>query len=198
MSIVAKKLPYRFYQHSTLAVAQSLLGCILRTKIDGKETSGIIVETEAYHQESDEASHSYRGLTKRTEVMFGPPGHAYVYFIYGAHFCVNVVTEAQGVGAAVLIRALEPLIGIPVMQHRRGTQELLRLTNGPGKLCQALGITKAFNGESFLSSPNVSLLQGTRFSASQIITAKRIGISKSKELPWRFYLKDNPHVSRAM
>lgn len=192
---MSEKLPDKFYQQPTLTVAQSLLGCILRTMIDGREASGLIVETEAYHQDSDEASHAFRGVTKRTEVMFGAPGHAYVYFIYGAHFCVNVVTEQSGIGAAVLIRALEPLTGVEVMQKRRGTQDPLRLTNGPGKLCQAVGITKAFNGASFLDSPNISLLHGTRVRPSRISTSKRIGISKSKELPWRFYITDSLYVS---
>lgn len=176
-------------------VAKSLLGCFLACETDGQRVVGKIVETEAYHQQ-DAASHSYRGQTPRTTVMFGPPGFAYVYFTYGMHYCVNVVTGLEGEGSAVLIRALEPVTGIDVMRARRANRPDHQLTNGPAKLCYALNINKSLNGH-YLSKPPLQLLPGEPVPAAQVVTTTRVGISEAREKPWRFYIHDNPFVSVA-
>jgi len=175
-------------------VASQLLGCFLAREIDGQSVVGRIVETEAYHQ-SDAASHSYRGRTPRTEVMFGPPGRAYVYFTYGMHYCMNVVTGPVGEGSAVLIRALEPLEGIDVMRAKRAGCRDHELTNGPAKLCYAFEINKSLNGHDLSQKP-LQLLPGKAVVQKNIVTTTRIGISESKEKPWRFYIRDNPFVSK--
>jgi DNA-3-methyladenine glycosylase len=176
------------------AVAPRLLGCRLVRQLDGKELIGKIVETEAYSQD-DVASHSYRGQTPRTKVMFGPPGFLYVYFTYGMHYCCNVVTGRPGHGSAVLIRALEPLGGQAVMsRHRRG-QQGENLTNGPAKLCQALAIQKDFNGHDLRIEP-LRLLVRPPLPQASIIQSTRIGISRGQDVPWRFYIKGNSFVSR--
>lgn len=171
--------------------AKELLGwklvrCLSNTKLTGK-----IVETEAYHQE-DAASHSYRGKTPRTEVMFGPAGHAYVYFTYGMHYCMNVVVGKDGQGAAVLIRALEPISGLELMAQHRGREPL---TNGPAKLCQALAIDRDLNGHN-LSRPPLVLAPGKEVGAHQIVATTRIGIKDNAQATLRFYIKDNPYVSQ--
>jgi DNA-3-methyladenine glycosylase len=181
-----------FYSRPATAVARDLLGKVL---IHGA-TGGIIVETEAYLGLDDAASHAYRGITKRTEVMFGPAGHAYVYFIYGMYECVNMVAEKDGVAGAVLIRALEPLLGIELMQTRRsGAKRARDLTSGPGKLTIALGITRALNGADVTKGPLVvrDRRGGEPF---EIVAGPRIGISKSADLPLRFTIRGNDFVSR--
>ncbi len=175
-------------------IAPQLLGCLLVRSIGGVQLVGRIVETEAYDQ-TDAASHSYRGRTPRTDIMFGPAGHLYVYFTYGMHYCCNIVTGPEGHGAAVLIRALEPLEGLDVMEanrHGRGGQEL---TNGPAKLCQAFGINKAWNGHN-LSEPPLQLVLQDPLPEDQIIQTTRIGITQAKDVLWRFYISGNPYVSR--
>lgn len=175
----------------SLLAARSLLGCrLVHTSSEGI-TSGYIVETEAYHA-SDEASHSFRGPTPRTAVMFGPAGYLYVYFTYGMHFCINVVTGPEGNGQAVLIRALQPLDGLELMKMRRGTDK--NLTNGPGRLAQAMGIDLSYNGENLLEQSGVWLEPG--FKPTAIMSSRRIGITKAVEKPWRFFVGDNPFVSR--
>src|SRR5689334_8216577 len=140
------KLPRSFYAQPTLQVARQLLGkYLVREHPDGK-TAGKIVETEAYAGPHDLACHAAKGRTARTEVMFGPPGHAYVYFIYGVYYCLNIVTEETGHASAVLIRAVEPVEGVELIQRRRKTSELRKLASGPGKLCLAMSIDKALNG----------------------------------------------------
>lgn len=178
----------------TARVAKELLGCYLVREIDGQELIGKIVETEAYHQ-SDAASHSYRGKTPRTEIMFGPPGFSYVYFTYGMHHCMNVVTGEEGEGSAVLIRAVEPVKGIEQMRKNRPDKSDHDLTNGPAKLCYALDINKSLN-EHDLTKPPLQLRAGEQVDAKNIVATTRIGISESKEKPWRFYIKDNPFVSK--
>jgi len=193
-------LTKNFFLKPTLQVAKNLLGMKLSTYVLGKTTSGIIVEVEAYQGDIDQASHAFRGKTKRTEIMFGEGGFCYVYFIYGMYYCVNVVTEKAGFGSAVLIRALEPLEGLETMKKRRKLKREtsgFSLTNGPGKLCQALAIDKGLNGENLLKSAKINLTPFKNFSNSKIGVSHRIGISKSKELPWRFFLKDNEYVSKA-
>jgi DNA-3-methyladenine glycosylase len=182
-----------FLNGSASEVAPRLLGCILERKIDGHIVRVRIVETEAYDQ-TDVASHSYRGKTQRTEVMFGAAGYLYVYFTYGMHYCCNVVVGEEGYGAAVLIRAVEPLEGQEVMEERRHKAGL-ELTNGPAKLCQALGIDKAMNGYN-LREGELRLIPQPPLTSTDIIQTTRIGISQAKDVKWRFYVKANPYVSR--
>jgi DNA-3-methyladenine glycosylase len=175
-------------------VAPRLLGCELVREIDGHALRGRIVEAEAYDQ-SDVASHSYRGETPRTKVMFGPPGHLYVYFTYGMHYCCNVVTGPAGHGSAVLIRALEPLSGEECMSRNRQGLTGEALTNGPAKLCQALQIDKQWNGHDLRLAP-LKLIIRDALPQAQVIQSTRIGISHAKDVPWRFYLKGNNYVSK--
>lgn len=174
-------------------VAPQLLGCILERVVDGKVLRGQIVETEAYDQ-TDAASHSYKGRTPRTDIMFGGSGHLYVYFTYGMHYCCNIVTGPEGHGSAVLIRAVEPLAGEADMARRRPGQHGIALTNGPAKVCQAFAIDKSLNGHDLHKSP-LLLIPQTVLPAQQFVQTTRIGISQSKDTPWRFYIKDNPYVS---
>lgn len=173
--------------------AKRLLGCILEREIDGQTVQIKIVETEAYDQ-TDAASHSYNGRTQRVETMFGPAGHAYVYFTYGMHYCCNIVAGDEGFGAGVLIRAVEPLANFDILEKRRGGKIGSDVTNGPAKLCQALQIDLNMNGHD-LSKPPLRLIVRPQLPDSDIVTTTRIGISKAKEVLWRFYIKDNPYVS---
>lgn len=183
-----------FLSAAASEVAPGLLGWILVREINGKRLSGKIVETEAY-DETDAASHSYRGKTPRTDVMFGPPGRAYVYFTYGMHYCFNVVTGESGVGSAVLIRALEPLEGHEQMKKLRDIDDPTQLTNGPAKLCQALGIDVTLNGHDLSQSP-LRLEKKEDVNPDQIVATTRIGITRDTHRPWRFYVKANPWVSK--
>ena len=176
-----------------MAAAQRLLGCILVRELDGQRLEARIVETEAYHQ-SDAASHSYKGRTPRTDIMFGPAGFVYVYFTYGMHYCMNVVTGPEGEGSAVLIRALQPLTGQAVMEKRRRMGGVTA-TNGPAKLCQALGIDRSMNGHDLRKPPFMLRVQPP-VPAADIVQTTRIGISRAKDQPWRFYIAGNPYVSR--
>lgn len=188
-------LPGEFYENDTLILTRLLLGKILVHHSGEGLTSGIIVETEAYLQD-DPACHASRGMTKGNAMMFSPAGYAYVYFIYGNHFCFNVVGGKKGVGEAVLIRALEPLEGIELMAKRREkARKLTELTNGPGKLCAAMAIGREHNGV-FLTETPLFIAEGVEVDDSAIASAPRIGISKAKEKEWRFYLRDNAFVSR--
>jgi DNA-3-methyladenine glycosylase len=182
-----------FLQKPAFEVAPLLLGCILEREIDGKMIRVRIVETEAY-DESDAASHSYKGRTPRTDIMFGEPGHLYVYFTYGMHYCCNVVTGKEGEGAAVLIRAVEPVDGEQYMQELRPFSGV-QLSNGPAKLCKALDIDKQLNGHDLSQSPLKLILH--KPADSQLITqTKRVGISQAKDVLWRFYLSNNTYVSK--
>ncbi len=176
---------------SAVDAASRLLGCILEREIDGQTVRVMIVETEAY-DETDAASHSFNGRTVRTDVMFGPAGRLYVYFTYGMHYCCNIVTGGDGEGSAVLIRAVEPLIGEEILARRRGKTGV-EVTNGPAKLCQALGIAKDMNGHDLRESPLKLLLQPPI--KHTITQTTRVGISKAKDKPWRFYISDNQYVS---
>jgi DNA-3-methyladenine glycosylase len=177
----------KFLNGHAADVAQQLLGCMLERELDGQILRGRIIEVEAYDQ-LDAASHSYRGETERTAVMFGPAGHLYVYFTYGMHYCCNVVVGEQGYGAAVLIRAVEPLSGQDIMLQRRKGRGGRELANGPAKLCQAFGIDKQLNGHDLRNAP-LRLTPGKPISPDQIITTPRIGISQAKDVPWRFVVK---------
>jgi DNA-3-methyladenine glycosylase len=174
-------LPAAFYARPVVEVARALVGCVVRH--DG--CAGAIVETEAYH-ESEPACHAFVGLTARTEVLFGPPGRAYVYRSYGIHALLNAVCEDEGVGAAVLIRALEPLEGLDRMRERRGLERREDLCSGPGKLTQALGIELGLNGSDLVRGPIAIELPPVGWPPIELIEGARIGITKAAELPWRF------------
>ena len=155
-----------------------------------------IVETEAYHQD-DPASHSFRSKTARTAPMFEASGRLYVYFTYGMYHCLNIVVGAKGVGEAVLLRAAEPLEGIEIMQKNRGLRDIYNLANGPGKLTQALGINDTLLSGKLLNKSSIYLEPSTEpVKAKDIIASPRIGIREAADMPWRFYLKDNPFVTR--
>jgi DNA-3-methyladenine glycosylase len=206
-----KKLPRSFYTRPTLRVAQDLLGKILVRKSGKHILSGRIFEVEAYLGAKDPASHTYRGKTKRNEVMYRQGGHLYVYFTYGMHFCANVVTGKEGVGEAVLIRAVEPLEGIETMKKNRGLTadkgderekrektnkgDERELTNGPAKLCQAFGIGREQNGTDLLGD-EIYLIKGKPIPKSDIVTSTRIGITSGKEKKWRFFFKGNEWTSK--
>ena len=162
---------------------------------EGTLLTARIVEAEAY-QEDDPASHSYRGRTSRTEVMFGPAGHVYVYFTYGMHHCMNVVTGSTGEGSAVLLRAAEPLEGLEEMARRRGTNDPRMLCSGPGRLCQALGIDRAENGLDLVRGRQLGLLEGAPVPPSMISVGSRVGITSGTERPWRFSVRGDRFVSR--
>ncbi|MBK5187409.1 MAG: DNA-3-methyladenine glycosylase [Gemmatimonadaceae bacterium] len=188
-------LPAKFYDRDTEQVARDLLGAVLRCTTASGAASGRIVETEAYLGEHDLACHAAAGRTARTRWLYGAPGTAYVYFIYGVHWCFNAVTRAVGAPSAVLIRAIEPLEGVELMRERRGAVRERDLTNGPGKLCAALGITGALNGLP-LDGSAVEILRGERVPDSRVQVTPRIGITKSAEWPLRWLVADNPYVSK--
>ena len=190
-----KALPPEFYDRPVVEVARDLIGCT----VEHAGAAGVIVETEAYH-ECEPACHAFAGLTPRTRTLFGPPGRAYVYRSYGIHALLNAVCESEDIGAAVLVRALEPLEGIEEMRARRGQLAGRRdedLCSGPGKLTQALGIELAENGGDLYNGPirirpRVPIW---RAGGHQIVVGTRIGITKAVELRWRFCVADNRHVS---
>ncbi len=189
-------LPESFYLRPTLTVARELLGKFFVHRLGPAVVAGRIVETEAYHQDGDRSSHSFRGRTDRNEVMFRKGGVLYVYFTYGMHFCMNVVTEEEGVGAAALIRAIEPLDGLDIIRARRGKDKrLFDLTNGPAKCTQAFGINRRQNGAS-LRGPEVYILDAPQVVDADVCRSSRIGITSSKELEWRFCVMGAPFVSR--
>jgi DNA-3-methyladenine glycosylase len=185
------RLERDFYARSVHDVARDLIGCVVRHD----EAAGRIVETESYHME-EPACHAHAGVTARTHTLFGEPGRAYVYFSYGVHSLLNAVAEAEGVGAAVLIRALEPVAGIDLMRARRGLERREDLCSGPGKLTQALGVGLELNGTSLVDGPIELLAREPGARAPRIVMGERIGITKAADLPWRFCDADSPHVSR--
>lgn len=197
----SKKLQRKFYTRDVTVVASQLLGKILIKVERNKILAGKIVEVEAYDGDVDEASHSFKGKTRRNEVMFREGGHFYVYFTYGVHYCCNVVTGKEGHGAAVLIRAIEPLTGIETMAYRRfgkrkiDQEQLRNLTNGPGKICQAFAFDRTHSGLD-LTGDKVYIIDAPLIKKSEIGISKRIGISKSTELPWRFFIKESKFLSR--
>ncbi len=198
-------LPYSFYARPVNEVAQELIGCV----VSHAGSAGVIVETEAYH-DSEPASHAFVGVTKRTSTLFGPPGKAYVYLSYGIHELLNAVCEEPGIGAAVLIRALEPLDGIAQMAARRGigkrsggdgglsTSQLRNLCSGPGKLTQALGITLADNGSDLISGPVTIRPRPQAWANPDVAAGIRIGITKAVELPWRYGVAGSRYLSRPL
>jgi DNA-3-methyladenine glycosylase len=182
-----------FYARPVLEVARDLVGCV----VAHAGCAGVIVETEAYH-ESEPACHAYVGVTRRTSTLFGPAGVAYVYRSYGIHAMLNAVCEPEGVGAAVLIRALQPVAGVPLMRARRGIESERRLCSGPGKLTQALAIELEHNQTDLLAGPIVISDRQPAWRQVPVAVDKRIGITKAAELPWRFSAAGSRYVSRAV
>ncbi len=193
-----KRLPRSFYERPTITVARDLLGKVLVRRRGKLFLTGRIVEVEAYLGERDPASHAFRGRTARNEVMFRTGGHLYVYFTYGMHFCANVVTEGEGRGRAVLLRALEPLGGISAMARYRGIApgDVRNLCSGPAKLCQAFGIGRSDNGTD-LTGPEIWIAEDAdSVSPGRIRRSPRIGISTATRYHWRFTVADSAYLSR--
>lgn len=191
----ALPLPRAFYARDAVVVARALLGRVLECDLGRERVAGRIVEVEAYRGARDPASHAFRGETPRNRVMFGPPGHAYVYFTYGMHHCLNVVCGREGVAAAVLVRALEPLAGLELARERRGVQEAARLMRGPGCVAQALGLTRVHDGSDLVGGPLRVTREPARRFGRRIACGTRVGIRVGLEHPWRFWLEGHPCVS---
>ncbi len=197
-------LPVSFYSRSTLKVLEDLIGMVLVRKSKDGLTSGAIIEAEAYSGEDDPASYAFCGRTKRSEIMYGPPGRAFVHFTYGMHHMLNLVTEKEEFPAAILIRALEPREGISLMKKRRQTEELINLCSGPAKICQAFGIDRSLNGASLSTSRSPLFIKDgerreegerRREGRKELIWTSRIGIAEGKDRLWRAYLKGSPFIS---
>jgi DNA-3-methyladenine glycosylase len=195
----AKPLLRRFFDRDPRDVAQDLLGKLLIRRQGARIMAGRVVETEAYMGVTDAAAHSAAGITTRNAVLFGPPGYAYVYMIYGFYFCLNVVTDHPEYPSAVLVRAIEPLKNTNLMRALRGHPKLdTGIGSGPGKLCRALSIDKRLNGEDFEGT--IIWVEDRHFKPETICTSPRVGVDYAgvyKDKPWRFYVDGNPHVSRA-
>jgi len=191
-------IPRLFYSRPALDVASDLLGKILVRRLGRRILSGKIVETEAYVGPHDLACHASKGHTLRTSVMFGPPGYAYVYMIYGFYFCLNVVTESVGYPAAVLIRAVEPLENVDLMRElRNNPQRETNIASGPGKLCMAMSVDKQLNGADLTGT--TIWIEDRKLDPGPIRTSPRVGVDYAgeyKDKPWRFFVDGNPHVSR--
>ncbi|HEY3317312.1 MAG TPA: DNA-3-methyladenine glycosylase [Coriobacteriia bacterium] len=190
----AALLPPHFFERDTVTVARELLGKVLVSIAGDTPAGGRIVETEAYLGPGDPGSHAYRGMTPRTSVMFGPPGRVYVYFAYGNHHMLNLITESDGVAGGVLVRAIEPLFGIGVMERRRKGRPLAELTNGPGKLAAALGVDLSDYG-SVLGTGRLAVYGAPR-PPEPVAASGRVGLSAGWDEPLRFYLEGNPFVSK--
>lgn len=193
---VGARLPRSFYARSPAEVAPDLLGRVLvRVLPGGERLAARIVETEAYAPD-DPASHAFRGMTARNAVMFGPPGHLYVYFTYGMHFCMNAVTGERGVGAAVLLRAGAPIDGLARMVANRGTGDPRRLCSGPARLAQAFGVTRGQDGVDLATADEgIWIATGGPAGSRDIVTGPRVGIRTGLDLAWRFRIRDDPFVS---
>jgi len=185
-----------FYERHTVRVAKELLGKVLVRRLGSTELKGMIVEAEAYRGQDDPASHAYVGRTEGNEVMFGQPGHGYVYFTYGMHYCLNVTTEPIGQAGAVLIRAAQPVKGIEVMKKKRGIDRIRDLTNGPAKLTQAFAVTGALNGHDLTTVDKLFIAENDKPEAFHIASTSRIGIRAGLDRPWRFFIKGNRFVSK--
>lgn len=194
-SSLGAPLPPEFYNRATEVVARELLGAVLEHRSADGITRGRIVEVEAYLGPHDPASHAASGLSERNRHLHGPPGTAYVYFIYGMHYCVNTVTREEGHGSGVLIRAVEPMSGMALMRQRRGGAPDRELTNGPGKVCQALGIGASLGGTRLDRGP-LRVLRGTPVADEDVLVSPRVGITKAADWPMRFMIRGNAWVSR--
>lgn len=196
-------VPRSFFARDSRRVARQLLGKVLVRESAGIRLAARIVELEAYLGEKDPAAHAAAGPTMRNAVLFGPPGYAYIYFIYGNHYCLNVSCETEGKAGSVLFRALEPLTGIEEMARARqvelrGTQDWLKLTSGPGRLCQAFGITRSADNGRDLTSPASGLwISDDGFRPRAVTVTPRVGITKAADMPLRYLVTGNPFVSRA-
>ncbi len=188
------RLTRRFFEGHTPKVARALLGCQLVRIVDGARISGRIVETEAYRGAGDPASHAYRGRTRRNALMFGEAGHAYLYFSYGFHWCLNLTTEPRGRAGAVLIRAIEPVEGLERMMMNRQAESVAHVADGPGKLTRALGIDGRLNGEDVVTSGRLFVEEGKK--VRRVGLSSRVGISEGTKRKWRFYVKGNRFVSK--
>lgn len=188
-------LPVSFFSHSTLDVAEGLIGMVLVRLSEQGTTSGIIIEAEAYRGEGDPASFAYRGRTKKSEMLYGPPAIAFVYMTYGVHFILNVITERENYPAAVLIRAVEPVEGISLMKKRRGRDDLENLCSGPAKICQAFAIDLSLNGVSISSPKSILYIERGSKDKRELVWRPRIGIREGKERLWRVYQKGSPFIS---
>jgi DNA-3-methyladenine glycosylase len=186
-----------FFARYSLEVAQDILGYILVRKSSEGITSGIIVEVEVYRGEDDPASFAYRGKTKRSEPLYGPPGTAFVYLTYGMYYLLNIITENENFPAAILIRAVEPLEGIELMKHRRKTDNIYNLASGPGKLTQAFDIDLSLNGVD-ITSPfsELYIREEKKLKEKELVWRPRIGIKEGTDRLWRVYIKNNPFISR--
>lgn len=191
----ARILPRAFYARDTVQVAMDLLGKHLVRIRGRRRLQGRIVEVEAYRGSDDPASHAFRGLTPRNAPMFGEPGHAYVYFTYGNHHCLNITTQAGGKPGAVLIRAIQPTDGLSTMRQLRQNVSDSELTNGPGKLTKALGIDKSLN-EVDMTKRGLLFVTGSEGVKFEIVRSARVGIRQGTDRLWRFYIANNPYVSR--
>lgn len=191
----ARLLPQSFFDRPASVVARELLGAVLVSRVGGVLTAGEIVEAEAYLGADDPGSHAAtKGITARNRVMYGPPGHAYVYFTYGNHFMLNLVTEPEGIAGAVLVRAIRPCLGVDAMSGRRGGRTGVDLTNGPGKLASALGIDRSLNGVALGGA--IGVYGGAFISEESVGVSGRIGLSSGCDLPLRFYVRGEQYVSR--
>lgn len=189
--MLQQPLPYSFYQQDTVHVAHQLIGKIIIRRWNNHILAGIITETEAYAGFNDPASHAYSKKTERNAAMFGLEGHAYIYLIYGNHYCLNFVAKDKNAHAgAVLIRAIKPIAGIEIMHQLRNNSTLLHLTNGPGKICQALDITRTHNMHDITKPSQLYVTEGMIIPTKQILQTPRIGISKAQDYLWRFIVKD--------
>ena len=195
-----RRLEREFFARDTVGVARDLLGRVLVRLLDGERLSGRIVEVEAYVGEDDQASHAHSGRTERNAAMYGPPGHAYIYLIYGVHHCLNVVTGSEGFPAAVLIRGLEPVEGLERMRALRGGRSGRELTAGPGRLCQALAIDRGFDKADLCAPDTLLFLEAGQAADDQAVAAgPRVGVrggDVALMAPWRFYLCESPYLSR--
>ena len=195
MALTTPRLPRRFFVRDPVVLARDLLGRVLFYKTPEGLLAGRIVETEAYTGAADPASHAFRGPTARNAVMFGPAGHAYVYFTYGMHYCLNVTAEAPGTAGAVLLRALEPLAGVEMMRARGDHGPESRLLSGPGKIGRAFGLSLDDNGRDFTRGP-LGLAAGTPVPTREVAISRRIGISRAVDLPYRFTVVSSRSVSK--
>ena len=193
---LSDSLPREFYDVPALELARKLIGCLMVSRINDEFTTGLIVETEAYLSVNDPASHAARGKTPRTSIQWGLPGFTYVYLIYGMYHCMNIVSDPEGTAGCVLLRAIEPIHGIETMQERRTRAKTkIQLGNGPGKLTAALGVNLQHNAVD-LTQNTLSICEHDEQRQIDICRSSRIGLSEGLDLPYRYYIKDNPFVSK--